>query len=65
MFFAFFVFLYIIIYILDIAGATKKMSFNEIRDFVIENYYKENGFSNQNSYYLMKHLRKKIVVACK
>ena len=36
-------------YILNIAIATKKMSFNGIRDFVFENYYKRIGFSKENS----------------
>ena len=33
------------------------MSVNETRDF--ENYYKIIGFSKENSYYLMKHQKKK------
>ena len=44
-------------YILIIARATKKMSVNEIRDFVFEIYYKRNGLSKENSYYSMKHLK--------
>ena len=38
-FFTFCVFLYIIMYGLDIAKAIKKMSVNKIRDFIFENYY--------------------------
>ena len=45
-------------YILNIAGAITKMSVNEIRDFIFENYYKQIGFSKENSYYSMKHLKK-------
>ena len=52
-------------YILNIARAIKKMSVNEIRDFIFENYYKSIGFSNENSYYLMKSLKKIFIVACK
>ena len=37
-------------YILKIARAIKKMSVNEIRDFMFENYYKQIGFSKKNSY---------------
>ena len=40
------------------------MSVNEIRDFIFENYYKRIGFSKENSYCSMKHLEKKIDVAC-
>ena len=31
-------------YILNIASAIKKMTFNELRDFIFENYYKRIGF---------------------
>ena len=41
------------------------MPVNEIRDFTFENYYKRIGFSKENSYYSMKHLKKRFVVACK
>ena len=47
------------------------MSVNEIRDFIFENYYKRIGFSKENCYYSMKHLKKKkkrkkrFIVACK
>ena len=42
--------------ILIIARAMIKMSFNEIRDFIFENYYKRIGFTKERSYYSMKHL---------
>ena len=32
-------------YILNIDSAVKKMSVNEFRDFIFENYYKRIGFS--------------------
>ena len=41
-------------YILNIPSAIKKMSVNEIRDFIFENYYKRIVFSNENRYSLMK-----------
>ena len=63
--FTFCVFLYIIIYILNIAKAIKKTSINEIKDFIFENYYKRIGFSKESSYYSMKPLKKKIIVARK
>ena len=46
-------------YILNIARAIKKMSVNEIRDFIFQNYYKRTGFSQENSYYSIKRLKKK------
>ena len=53
-------------YILNISRAIKKMSGNEIRDFIFENYYKRIGISKENSHYSMKHLKKKrFIVACK
>ena len=52
-------------YILNIAKAIKKMSANEIRDFIFENYYKRIGFFKEYKYYSMKHLKKIFVVACK
>ena len=45
-------------YILNIASAIKKMSVNEIRDFIFENHYKRIGFYKENSYYSMKQKRK-------
>ena len=52
-------------YILNVTRAIKKMSVNEIKDFIFQNYYKQIEFSKENSYYSMKHLKKKIIVACK
>ena len=46
-------------YILNIARAIKKMSVNEIRDFIFENYYKRIRFSKENNYYSVKRLKKK------
>ena len=45
-------------YILNIARATKKISVNEIRDFIVENYYKRIGIFKENSYHSMKRLKK-------
>ena len=53
----FFVFLYITIYDLNSATAIKKMSFNEIRDFIFENYYKQIIFSKENSCHEIKPLK--------
>ena len=46
-------------YILNIVSAIKKMPVNEIRDSIFTNYYRRIGFSKKNSYYSMKHLKKK------
>ena len=36
------------------------MSFNKVRDFIFEEYYKRIGISKKNSYYLIKRLKRKI-----
>ena len=51
-------------YTLNITKAIKKISGNEIRDFIFENYYKRISFSKENSYYSMKRLKKRFIVAC-
>ena len=45
--------------------AMKKMPFNEIENFIFENYHKRIGFSKENSYYLLKLLKKRIIVSRK
>ena len=42
-------------YILNIANAIKKMTINELRDFIFENDYKPIRFSKENTYYSLKH----------
>ena len=37
----------------------KKMSVNEIRDFIFENYYKQTDFSKEYCYYSMTRLKEK------
>ena len=46
-------------HIVNIANALKKMTVNEIKDFIYENYCKRIGFSKENCYYLMKQQKKK------
>ena len=58
-FFTLCVFLCIIMYMINIVKAIKKMSVNEIKDFTFENYYIRIGLFKQNSYYLIKRLKKK------
>ena len=36
------------------------MTLIELRDFIFENYYKQNGFVKESSYYSMKRLKRKI-----
>ena len=51
-------------YILSITSAIKNMSVNEIRNFIFKNYYKRIGFSKENSYYSMKHQKKRSTIVC-
>ena len=37
-------------------------SVNEIKNFIFENYYKQIGFSKENSYCSMKRLKKRFIV---
>ena len=46
-------------YTLNIIKVIKKMSVNEIRDFIFENYYKQIEFSKESIYYSMKRLKRK------
>ena len=52
-------------YTLNITKAIKKISVNEIRDFIFENYHKQIGFPKENNYYSIKRSKERIfVVAC-
>ena len=44
--------------ILNILSAAKKI-IKELKDFIFENYYRQIGFTKENSYYSMKHRKKK------
>ena len=46
-------------HILQIVGAIKKMIIKELKDFSFENHYKQTGFTKENSYYSMKHKKEK------
>ena len=46
-------------YTLNIASTIKKMTLNELRDFIFESYYKRIGFVKESSYYSMKRLNDK------
>ena len=44
---------------LNIVRVIKKISVNEIRNFVFENFFKRIGFSKENSFYSLKRLKRK------
>ena len=46
-------------YILNITTAIKKMKVKELKAFIFEIYHQRMGFAKENSYYLMKHQKKK------
>ena len=49
--------------ILNIANVIKKMTFNELWDFIYDNYYKGVGFNKENTYYSLKR-QKKVAIIC-
>ena len=51
-------------HILNIASTIKKMTVNELRDFIFENYYKQIGCVKEKSYYSIKLLEKKGFYCC-
>ena len=51
-------------YTLNIVSTIKKMAFNELKDFIFENYYKRIGSVKESTYYSMKRLKKGFVIAC-
>ena len=46
-------------YILNITKAIKKMTVKELEDFIFEKYHQRIRFAKENSYYTMKHQKKK------
>ena len=51
-------------YILNIASAIRKMTINELRDLIFENYYRGIEFSEENSYHSMKDQEKRSTTVC-
>ena len=47
-------------YTLRITKAIKKISVNDIRYFIYENYYKRIGFSKKDSYHSLKQTKRKL-----
>ena len=62
-FFGSFCFLNVIMYTLNIASPIKKMTVDELRDFISENCHKQTGFFKESSYYSMKRLEKRFFIA--
>ena len=54
----FFFFCYIMMYVLNIFSAIKKIKIKELKDFIFENYYEQIGFPKDNSYYSKKQQKK-------
>ena len=52
-------------YVLNIVKGIKKMSINEIKDFIFENYHKRVGFSKESICYSMKRLKKYFLLLAK
>ena len=44
-------------YTLNIDRAIKRMTVNQLRVFISENYHKQIGFLKESSYYSTKHLK--------
>ena len=55
----FFCFPNIIMNTLNVVTTIKKMTVNELREFIFENYYKQIGFVKEESYYSIKRLKNK------
>ena len=45
-------------YILTILGALKRMAVKELKNFIFQNYYRQIGFTKENSYHSVKHQKK-------
>ena len=48
-------------YILNIVSTIKKMAVKKLKDFIFKNYHQREGFAKKNSYYSMRHQKKKDV----
>ena len=51
-------------YTLNIARAIKKMTVNELKDFIFENLHKRIGFVKESSNYSVKRWKKRFLIAC-
>ena len=55
-----FIFPIIIMYIISIAKALKKMTVKKLKTFIFENYHQRMEFAKENSYYSIKKSERKI-----
>ena len=51
-------------YTLNNTSTIKKMTVNELRSLIFENYYKRIEFVKEKTHHSMKHLKKRFFVAC-
>ena len=51
-------------HILNIVSAIKEMKVKELKDFSFENHHQRMEFAIENSYYLIKHQKKRFTIVC-
>ena len=49
-------------YILNILSAIKKTRIKELKDFIFKSYYRQIEFTKENSFYSLKHQKKKDLI---
>ena len=49
-------------YILNIVSAIKKIIIKNLKDFIYENYYRQVGLPQENSYYSIKQEKKDLLL---
>ena len=54
-----FIFPIIIMYIISIAKALKKMTVKKLKTFIFENYHERMEFAKENSYYSIKNQKER------
>ena len=52
-------------YILNIVSAIKNMTVKDLKNVIFESFYQRIGFAKENSYYSMKHQKKRFTIGCK
>ena len=61
-YFSAFCFSIIMMYILNILSAIKKTRIKELKDFIFKSYYRQIEFTKENSFYSLKHQKKKDLI---
>ena len=51
----------IMVYILNVLSAMKKIAIKELTDFKYENYYRRIGYTKENRYYSKKRQKKNLL----